>query len=76
MMKYIEDLATMEERAKNIQENPGMFKTWMSSVGQYAFLVFKSVAKKAISFQVELSGPKNVELIPKKNKVDLTIKVG
>jgi hypothetical protein len=38
--------------------------------------VFKGIAKKQISFQVQFAGPKNIELIPKASKVDLKLKVG
>jgi hypothetical protein len=53
-----------------------MFKTWMTSVGEYAFLVFKSVAKKALQFQVKLPSPKNLELLAKSSKADIKLSPG
>jgi hypothetical protein len=73
MLQYVEDVALMESRAKNVQATPNMFKNWMASVGEYAFLVFKSIAKKAISFQVKLLTPKNLEVIGKSKQIYITI---
>lgn len=53
-----------------------MFKCWMSSVGEYAFQVFKSVAKKNLLFSVQLSAPKNVELVEKNNKINMKLAPG
>lgn len=65
----------MESRAKNVQTTPNMFKSWMTSLGEYAFLVFKSIAKKALSFQVKLPEPKNLEVEGKKQR-DIKIQPG
>ena len=47
MLLYIEAMAVMEEGAKNIQTNAQQtFKSWLTSVGEYAFLVFKNITKK------------------------------
>lgn len=53
-----------------------MFKTWMSSVGEYGFMIFKSIAKKVLNYKVQLSSPKNLELIPKNLSVDMRLKPG
>jgi hypothetical protein len=73
MMRFIEDMALMDGRVKDAQETPNLFKTWMTSVGEYAFLVFKSVAKKTIQFTVQLDRPKNLELLSKTSKVELKL---
>ena len=51
----------MEDGAKNVQtDGSGSFKSWLTSVGEYAFLVFKNISGKEIKLMVELSQPKNL----------------
>lgn len=61
MLEYIEAVAMMEEGAKNVQTSNG-FKSWLTSVGEYAFLVFKNVTGKSITLDIELKEPKNLTL--------------
>ena len=61
MLEYIEAIAVMEDGAKNVQSNQD-FKSWLTSVGEYAFLVFKNVTNKEITIMIELQEPKNVAL--------------
>lgn len=41
----------MEDGAKNVQTSNG-FKSWLTSVGEYAFLVFKNVSNRPITLDV------------------------
>lgn len=53
-----------------------MFKTWMTSVGEHGFMVFKSVAKKALKFTVGTPSPKNLELLGKEKKNEIRLAPG
>ena len=53
----------MEESAKNVQtDQRGTFKSWLTSVGQYAFLVFKNITKKPVTIEIDLKKPNNLEV--------------
>ena len=61
MLEYIEAIAVMEDGAKNVQSNKH-FKSWLTSVGQYAFLVFKNTTSREITISIDLQQPRNVTL--------------
>lgn len=76
MLEYIEAIASMEQSQdpRKIQtDNSNNFKSWLTSVGQYAFLVFKNIGKKSITMDIDLKKPSNLELMGGLNS-KLTIK--
>ena len=74
MLEYIEGIAMMEEKGKNAQCDSGNhFKSWLTSVGQYAFNVFKNITQDDLILKVGLKGPKNLKLTENTN--DYTLKL-
>lgn len=64
MLGYMQSMAKIEQDAKNIQVSKGWFKQWSASVGEVAFLVFKSTEQKAYTLDLNLQNPKNISLFP------------
>ena len=63
MIEYIEAVALMESGAKNVTtDGSNSFKSWLTSVGEYAFLAFKNITTKTITIMIELQQPKNITL--------------
>jgi general stress protein CsbA len=74
MLEYIEAIAVMEELAKSVQtDSNNTFKSWLTSIGDYAFLVFKNITRQDIKVNIELSAPKNVT-VRGDNKISLKIR--
>lgn len=64
MLHYIEAVAGIEANAKNVQtDSKNTFKNWLTSVGEYAFLVFKNITKKDVTVTIELTKPNNLSLL-------------
>ena len=54
----------MEDGAKNVStDKTGSFKSWLTSIGEYAFQVFKNVKNSEIKLMMELSEPNNMDII-------------
>ena len=74
MLEYIEAIAVMEDGAKNVQSSKD-FKSWLTSVGEYAFLVFKNHTSQEKNITIELQEPKNVALRSEK-KIEMKLAPG
>jgi hypothetical protein len=63
MLEYIEAIASVEESQdpKKVQTDSGnTFKSWLTSVGEYAFLVFKNITSRSLKIEIELKKPSNL----------------
>lgn len=74
MLPYMEALASIEENQKITTQK--LFKTWLTSVGQVAFLAFKNITNKPFTMIIEFTAPNNMKLIPDLLKQKLRIEPG